>query len=105
MKALRLTVIGGGSVGMGIAASFAIWGSTGDSAGSRGVAWCWSSAGAPSAPRAAGTATGQNPLSIIIPCHRVVGRNGGLHGYAGADASTKSVVPFWPLLHPTPRRR
>ena len=40
-------------------------------------------AGAPSAPRAAGTATGQNPLSIIIPCHRVVGRNGGLRGYAG----------------------
>jgi len=40
-------------------------------------------AGAPSVPRAAGTATGQNPLSIIIPCHRVVGRNGGLRGYAG----------------------
>jgi methylated-DNA-[protein]-cysteine S-methyltransferase len=40
-------------------------------------------AGAPSARRAAGRATGQNPLSIIIPCHRVVGRNGGLHGYAG----------------------
>jgi len=40
-------------------------------------------AGAPGAPRAAGTATGQNPLSIIIPCHRVVGRNGGLRGYAG----------------------
>jgi methylated-DNA-[protein]-cysteine S-methyltransferase len=39
--------------------------------------------GAPGAPRAAGTATGQNPLSIIIPCHRVVGRNGRLHGYAG----------------------
>jgi methylated-DNA-[protein]-cysteine S-methyltransferase len=40
-------------------------------------------AGAPSAPRAAGMATGQNPFSIIIPCHRVVGRNGRLHGYAG----------------------
>jgi len=40
-------------------------------------------AGAPGAPRAAGTATGQNPLSIIIPCHRVVGTNGGLRGYAG----------------------
>jgi methylated-DNA-[protein]-cysteine S-methyltransferase len=40
-------------------------------------------AGAPNASRAAGTATGQNPLSILVPCHRVVGRNGGLHGYAG----------------------
>ena len=40
-------------------------------------------AGAPGAARAAGTATGQNPISIMIPCHRVVGKNGGLHGYAG----------------------
>ncbi|MBW0001738.1 MAG: methylated-DNA--[protein]-cysteine S-methyltransferase [Verrucomicrobia bacterium] len=40
-------------------------------------------AGAPNAPRAAGTATGQNPLSILVPCHRVVGSNGGMHGYAG----------------------
>jgi methylated-DNA-[protein]-cysteine S-methyltransferase len=40
-------------------------------------------AGAPNAPRAAGTATGQNPFSILVPCHRVMGRNGGMHGYAG----------------------
>ena len=40
-------------------------------------------AGAPNAPRAAGTATGQNPLSIVVPCHRVVGRSGRMHGYAG----------------------
>jgi methylated-DNA-[protein]-cysteine S-methyltransferase len=33
--------------------------------------------------RAAGTATGRNPLGIIIPCHRVVGKNGSLGGYAG----------------------
>lgn len=39
--------------------------------------------GAPSAVRAAGTATGRNPLSIVIPCHRVAGKNGGLGGYAG----------------------
>jgi methylated-DNA-[protein]-cysteine S-methyltransferase len=30
-----------------------------------------------------GKAVGQNPLSIIIPCHRVVGKNGSLTGYAG----------------------
>lgn len=40
-------------------------------------------AGAPAAVRAAGTATGKNPISIIVPCHRVVGKNGLLRGYAG----------------------
>ncbi len=35
------------------------------------------------AVRAAGTATGRNPLSIVVPCHRVVGKNGTLTGYAG----------------------
>jgi methylated-DNA-[protein]-cysteine S-methyltransferase len=40
-------------------------------------------AGAPRAIRAAGSATGKNPLSIIIPCHRVVGKSGSLGGYAG----------------------
>jgi methylated-DNA-[protein]-cysteine S-methyltransferase len=40
-------------------------------------------AGAPRAIRAAGTATGHNPIGIVIPCHRVVGKNGSLGGYAG----------------------
>lgn len=40
-------------------------------------------AGAPGAARAAGAATGRNPLSIVVPCHRVVGSAGGLTGYAG----------------------
>ena len=40
-------------------------------------------AGAPRAIRAAGTNTGLNPISIIIPCHRVVGKDGGMGGYAG----------------------
>ncbi len=38
--------------------------------------------------QAVGGAVGHNPLSIIIPCHRVVGKNGGLTGYAGG-LSTK----------------
>lgn len=33
--------------------------------------------------RAAGTANGKNPIAIIIPCHRVIGANGKLTGYAG----------------------
>ena len=38
---------------------------------------------APLASRAAGAATGRNPLTLIVPCHRVVGSGGGLTGYAG----------------------
>lgn len=37
----------------------------------------------PAAIRAAGTAIGRNPVSIIVPCHRVLGSTGGLSGYAG----------------------
>lgn len=39
--------------------------------------------GKPSASRAAGAAIGRNPISIIVPCHRVVGANGALTGYTG----------------------
>lgn len=39
--------------------------------------------GMPSSPRAVGAAVGHNPISIIIPCHRVVGAKGRLTGYAG----------------------
>jgi methylated-DNA-[protein]-cysteine S-methyltransferase len=37
----------------------------------------------PSAVRAAGLANGQNPISIVVPCHRVIGSNGSLTGYGG----------------------
>jgi methylated-DNA-[protein]-cysteine S-methyltransferase len=40
-------------------------------------------AGVPGSARAAGAATGRNPLTIIVPCHRIVGSNGALTGYAG----------------------
>ncbi|OYX00353.1 MAG: cysteine methyltransferase [Caulobacter vibrioides] len=40
-------------------------------------------AGRPSAVRAAGAANGANPLSLVAPCHRVIGSNGALTGYAG----------------------
>ena len=35
------------------------------------------------APRAVGAAVGRNPVSILVPCHRVIGANGSLTGYAG----------------------
>ncbi|AYC33260.1 methylated-DNA--[protein]-cysteine S-methyltransferase [Pseudomonas cavernae] len=37
----------------------------------------------PEAVRAVGTANGANPLAVVIPCHRVIGSNGTLTGYAG----------------------
>lgn len=39
--------------------------------------------GDPKCIRAAGTANGKNPFAIVVPCHRVIGSNGDLIGYAG----------------------
>lgn len=39
--------------------------------------------GSPSAMRAVGLANGSNPVAIVVPCHRVIGANGGLTGYGG----------------------
>ncbi|MBC7547065.1 MAG: methylated-DNA--[protein]-cysteine S-methyltransferase [Polaromonas sp.] len=39
--------------------------------------------GKPAAVRAVGAAIGRNPMSIVVPCHRVLGANGSLTGYAG----------------------
>jgi AraC family transcriptional regulator, regulatory protein of adaptative response / methylated-DNA-[protein]-cysteine methyltransferase len=38
-------------------------------------------AGAPKAARAVGSAVGKNPISLVVPCHRVVGKNGDITGY------------------------
>jgi methylated-DNA-[protein]-cysteine S-methyltransferase len=39
--------------------------------------------GRPKAVRAVGLANGQNPVGVVVPCHRVIGSNGGLTGYGG----------------------
>ena len=39
--------------------------------------------GSPQGSRAVGAAVGRNPISVIVPCHRVIGENGTLTGYAG----------------------
>ena len=46
----------------------------------------------PSAARAVGMANGRNPLSIIIPCHRVIGTNGKLTGFAGGLAAKEFLL-------------
>ncbi len=45
--------------------------------------WVADRIGRPSAVRAVGAANGRNPISIIIPCHRVIGKDGRLTGYGG----------------------
>jgi len=54
----------------------------------------------PAASRAVGLANGRNPIPVVIPCHRVIGANGTLTGYAGGlqrkqtllDLETRSVL-------------
>ncbi len=52
-----------------------------------GETWCYKdlaiAVGNPKASQAVGGANGKNPISIIVPCHRVIGKNGSLTGYAG----------------------
>jgi methylated-DNA-[protein]-cysteine S-methyltransferase len=48
--------------------------------------------GRPKAVRAVGAANGRNPLPIIVPCHRVIGRNGSLTGFAGGLAIKTSLL-------------
>jgi len=48
--------------------------------------------GSPLAVRAAGAAIGRNPACIIVPCHRVIGRDGSLTGYAGGLARKQALL-------------
>ena len=49
-------------------------------------------AGRPGSARAVGAATGRNPVGIIVPCHRIVGSNGALTGYAGGLAKKRALL-------------
>jgi methylated-DNA-[protein]-cysteine S-methyltransferase len=48
--------------------------------------------GRPTAIRAAGAANGANPVSIVIPCHRVIGSNGTLTGYGGGLEAKRRLL-------------
>ena len=50
--------------------------------------------GAPTAVRAVGAANGDNPVGIVVPCHRVIGADGSLTGYAGGIERKR-----WLLTH------
>jgi len=68
-----------------------------------GTSFCYSDIanqiGNPKAVRAVGTAIGSNPVAIVIPCHRVLGKNGSLTGFSGGlDVKEKLLtlekIPF-----------
>jgi methylated-DNA-[protein]-cysteine S-methyltransferase len=56
--------------------------------------------GDPKAIRAVGSANGRNPLWIVVPCHRVIGSDGSLTGYAGGLHRKK-----WLLEHESPHKQ
>lgn len=58
--------------------------------------------GRPGAARAVGAANGQNPISIIVPCHRVIGASGDLTGYGGG-VDRKSLLLALEHDHAAPR--
>jgi methylated-DNA-[protein]-cysteine S-methyltransferase len=48
--------------------------------------------GEPATPQEVGAAVGRNPLSVVVPCHRVVGHDGRLTGYAGGIARKRFLL-------------
>lgn len=64
-------------------------------------------AGIPASPQAVGGAVGHNPISILIPCHRVVGAGGSLTGYAGGVEKKRFLLELegaeWSKLY-APKR-
>lgn len=62
----------------------------------KGAVWCYSDiaemVGKPKAARAVGTAIGQNPISLIIPCHRVVQKSGVIGHYAWGSDVKRSLL-------------
>jgi methylated-DNA-[protein]-cysteine S-methyltransferase len=67
-----------------------------------GVTWSYAAlarhVGREGSARAVGSANARNPVSIVVPCHRVVGANGTLTGYAGGLSAKQ-----WLLEHERPR--
>lgn len=56
--------------------------------------------GRPGSHRAVGAANGRNPLPIVIPCHRVIGKSGKLTGYAGGLEAKQKLLELEGALEP-----
>jgi len=60
--------------------------------------------GRPSAVRAAGAATGRNPITVIVPCHRIIGSGGALTGYAGGLERKRALLELESRIRAAVRR-
>jgi methylated-DNA-[protein]-cysteine S-methyltransferase len=56
--------------------------------------------GRPSATRAVGAANGQNPIPVVVPCHRVIGSDGGLTGFGGGLPRKRWLLEHERALQP-----
>ncbi|MGH9721808.1 MAG: methylated-DNA--[protein]-cysteine S-methyltransferase [Bryobacteraceae bacterium] len=56
-------------------------------------------AGSPKGFRAAGAANGQNPIAVVVPCHRVIGSNGSLTGFGGGLRVKKILLELEASVH------
>lgn len=56
--------------------------------------------GQPGATRAVGVANGRNPIAIVIPCHRVIGKDGKLHGYSAGVERKRWLLDHEHALSP-----
>jgi len=72
----------------------AVWRAAGDIpyGQTRSYSWVAGRAGNPRAVRAAGQALSVNPLPVIVPCHRVLAKDGGLGGFSGGLAMKKRLL-------------
>ncbi len=73
---------------------FKVWSALRDIPYGRLVSYQWVAdrIGSPTAVRAVGAANGRNPIAIIIPCHRVIGKNGSLTGYGGGPDVKRRLI-------------
>ena len=73
----------------------------------RSYKWIAEQIGRPKAVRAVGNATGSNPITIIIPCHRVIGSNGNLGGYGGGLERKRQLLSLegYPVRELTSTRK
>ena len=76
----------------GTAFQRAVWGSLLRIPYGKTVTYAELAAGLSSSARAVGGAVGRNPISLIIPCHRVVGAGGALTGYAGGIGRKEALL-------------
>lgn len=72
-----------------------------------GTTWSYSALalriGMPKAVRAVGLANGANPISVVVPCHRVIGADGSLTGYGGGLHRKRWLLAHEGALPPEPR--